>query len=223
MQHDSGMPKAVIFDIDGTLVDSNEFHVRAWREVFLRHGKDVPLEAIRPQMGKGGDQLMPVFWPQADLARFGDEMQEERVRLFIEKYLPRVRAFPGVRELFERLRADGVRIALASSARKPELEHHLRTLGVRDLVEGVTSADDADHSKPCPDILQAALGRLPGVAARDVVVVGDSPYDGQAAARAGMKFVGVLTGGFTEEELRKAGAIAVYRELAELIGEPAWT
>lgn len=217
------MPRAIIFDIDGTLVDSNEFHVQAWREVFLRHGKDVPATAIRPQMGKGGDQLIPVFWSRDDVERIGDEMQEERVRLFIEKYLPRVRPFPDVRRLFERLRADGVRIALASSAREAELKHHLNLLGVRDLVEGVTSADDADHSKPCPDILQAALERLPGVAARDVVVVGDSPYDGQAAARAGMKFIGVLSGGFTESELRKAGAIAVYRQVDGLIEEPAWT
>jgi len=218
------MPKAAIVDIDGTLVDSNELHVQAWREVFLRYGKDVPARSIRPQMGKGGDQLMPVFWSPAELEKFGDEMQDLRVRIFVEKYLPLARPFPGVRRLFERLRREGVRIALATSAREAELEHHLRTLRVDDLVEGVTSADDAQCSKPCPDILEAALDRLPGVAASEAFLVGDSPYDGQAAARAGMHFVGVLTGGFSADELQRSGALEVYRDVAELAEKyEAWT
>ena len=210
------MPRAAIFDVDGTLVDSNEFHVAAWREVFLRYGKDVPQAAIRAQMGKGGDQLMPVFWSQAHLAQFGEEMQAQRVEIFMRQYLPLCRGFPGVRPLFERLRRDDVRIALASSAKEPELRHHLGMLALGDLVDAHTCADDAEHSKPSPDILQAALARLPGIAARDALVVGDSPFDAQAAARAGMRCIGVLTGGFAEAELRQAGAIAVYRDVAEL-------
>lgn len=210
------MLQALIFDIDGTLVDSNELHVAAWREVFLQYGRDVSPEALRKQMGKGGDQLMPVFWSEAELARFGDEMQEQRVEIFMRKHLPRCQGFPGVRRLFERVKRDGMRIALASSAKEPELRHHVELLGIGDLADATTCADDAEHSKPAPDIFQAALARLPGAAASEALVVGDSPFDVQAAARAGMRCIGVLTGGFAEAELRRAGAIAVYRDVAEL-------
>jgi HAD superfamily hydrolase (TIGR01509 family) len=214
------MPKAVIFDVDGTLVDSNELHVAAWREAFQRYGKEVDPAALRKQMGKGGDQLMPVFWSKAELEKFGEEMQALRVELFMRKYLPLCRPFPGVRPLFERLKREGVQIALASSAKEPELEHHLEALGIGDLVDGATSADDAEHSKPCPDIYQAALSRLPATAAAEAIVVGDSPYDAQAAARAGMRCIGVLTGGFTERELLEAGAVAVYEDVAHLAAFP---
>jgi HAD superfamily hydrolase (TIGR01509 family) len=226
------MPQAAIFDVDGTLVDTNELHVAAWREVFLRYGKDVDKDALRAQMGKGGDQLMPVFWPQDDLAKFGEEMQALRVEIFMRDYLPRSRPFPAVRQLFERIRRDGMRIALASSAKQPELQHHLESLGIADLVEGATSADDAEHSKPAPDIFQAALRRLPGVVASQAVVIGDSPYDAHAARRAGMHCIGVLTGGFSGRELLQAGAIAVYEDIADLARqydespltkESAWT
>jgi HAD superfamily hydrolase (TIGR01509 family) len=217
------MPKAAIFDVDGTLVDSNELHVQAWREVFRRYGKEVDSPALRKQMGKGGDQLMPVFWSSADLQKFGDEMQALRVEIFMREYLPRCKPFPDVRALFERIKREGLRIALASSAKEPELEHHLEQLGIRDLVDAATSADDADHSKPCPDIYQAALARLPGVAPAEAVVIGDSPYDAQASARAGTRCIGVLTGGFTERELREAGAFAVYRDVAHLARDAAWT
>jgi HAD superfamily hydrolase (TIGR01509 family) len=217
------MPKAAIFDVDGTLVDSNELHVQAWREVFRRYGREVDPPTLRKQMGKGGDQLMPVFWSSAELEKFGDEMQALRVQLFMREYLPRCKPFPDVRALFERIKREGLRIALASSAKEPELEHHLEQLGIRDLVDAATSADDADHSKPCPDIYQAALARLPGIAPAEAVVIGDSPYDAQASARAGARCIGVLTGGFTERELREAGAFAVYRDVAHLAREAAWT
>lgn len=210
------MPQAAIFDVDGTLADTNELHVAAWRDVFLRYGKDVDKGALRAQMGKGGDQLMPVFWPQDDLAKFGEEMQALRVEIFMHDYLARSRPFPAVRQLFERIRRDGMRIALASSAKKPELQHHLESLGIADLVEGATSADDAEHSKPAPDIFQAALRRLPGIVASQALVIGDSPYDAYAARRAGMHCIGVLTGGFSGRELLQAGAIAVYADIADL-------
>jgi HAD superfamily hydrolase (TIGR01509 family) len=210
------MLKAVIFDIDGTLVDSNACHVAAWREVFLRHGKSVERSALWRQMGKGGDQLMPAFWSEAELEKFGEEMQAQRVELFMNRYLPLCRPFPGVRPLFERVKRAGLRIALASSAKRPELEQYLELLGIGDLVEAMTSADDAEHSKPQPDILQAALARLPGVRAADALLIGDSPYDAQAARRAGMRCIGVLSGGFIERQLLDAGAIAVYRDIADL-------
>jgi HAD superfamily hydrolase (TIGR01509 family) len=210
------MPKAAIFDLDGTLVDSNELHVKAWRDVFLRYGKDVDPDSLRAQMGKGGDQLMPVFWSPAELARFGEQMQALRVELFMRNYLPLCQAFPGVRGLLERVKRAGLRVALATSAKQPELQHHLELLGVGDLVDATTSADDAERSKPQPDILQAALAKLPGVAAADALLIGDSPFDAQAAGRAGMGCIGVLSGGFTERELVQAGAIAVYEDVADL-------
>jgi HAD superfamily hydrolase (TIGR01509 family) len=210
------VPRAAIFDLDGTLVDTNELHVAAWREVFLRYGKDVNPARLRAQMGKGGDQLIPVFWSKNEVAKFGAEMQTLRVELFMRSYLRLSRPFPGVRALFERLKLDGLGIALASSAKEPELQHHLKSLGVEDLVDAATSADDAEHSKPAPEIFQAALAKLPGISAAQAMVIGDSPFDAQAAARAGMKCVGVLTGGFSERELVEAGAIAVYRDVADL-------
>src|ERR1051325_9864680 len=114
--------RAAIFDIDGTLVDSVDLHAKAWQEAFRRFGRDIPYEEVRYQIGKGGDQLMPVFFSEEELRRFGKELEEYRGRLFKEKYLPEVKGFPQVRELFERILSDGKRIVLASSAKGDELQ-----------------------------------------------------------------------------------------------------
>ncbi len=211
------MIKAVIFDVDGTLVDSNDLHVEAWREAFRRYGKELSFEDVHGQMGKGGDQLMPVFCSGEELEEFGEELEKRRVELFKSDYLPRVRPFPRVRELFERVRGEGLQIALASSAKEEELEHHKKSMGVAELLEAATSADDAERSKPHPDIFEAALAGLKGVRPEEAVVVGDTPYDVQAAAKAGIRSVGLLSGGFKEESLREAGAAAVYRDVSELL------
>jgi HAD superfamily hydrolase (TIGR01509 family) len=209
--------KAVIFDVDGTLVDSNDLHVEAWREAFRCYGKELGFEELHGQMGKGGDQLMPVFCTEEELERFGEELEGRRVELFKRDYLPRVRPFPRVRELFERIKSEGLQIALASSAKEEELERHKQSMGVEDLLEAATSADDAERSKPHPDIFQAALAGLRGVAPAEAVVVGDTPYDVQAASKAGVRTVGLLSGGFPEEALREAGAVAVYRDVSDLL------
>jgi HAD superfamily hydrolase (TIGR01509 family) len=209
--------KAVIFDVDGTLVDSNDLHVEAWREAFRCYGKELSFEEVHGQMGKGGDQLMPVFCSEEELGRYGEELEARRVELFKSEYLPRVRPFPRVRELFERIKADGLQIALASSAKAEELEQHKRSMKVEDLLEAATSADDAERSKPHPDIFQAALEGLKDVRPEEAVVVGDTPYDVEAAAKAGVRTVGLLSGGFTEEALRAAGAVAVYRDVSDLL------
>ena len=211
------MIRAVIFDVDGTLVDSNDLHVEAWREAFRRYGKELGFDEVHRQMGKGGDQLMPVFCSEEELDEFGEELERHRVELFAGRYLPRVRPFPRVRELFERIKADGLQIALASSAKEEELEQHKKTMRVGDLLEAATSADDAERSKPHPDIFEAALAGLDGVRPEEAVVVGDTPYDAEAAAKAGMRTVGLLSGGFTEEALRGAGAVAVYRDVSDLL------
>lgn len=211
------MIKAVIFDVDGTLVDSNDLHVMAWQEAFRGCGKELAYEELHEQMGKGGDQLMPVFCSREELDRFGEELERSRTELFTRDYLPHVKPFPKVRELFERIEADGLSIALASSAKEEELEQHKKTLEIEDLLEAATSADDAERSKPHPDIFQAALAGIGGVKPEEAVVVGDTPYDAVAAGKAGMRAVGLLSGGFSEEELRAAGAVEIYEDVADLL------
>jgi HAD superfamily hydrolase (TIGR01549 family) len=211
------MIKAVIFDIDGTLVDSVDLHARAWQETFRHYGKEIPYDEVRHQIGKGADQLMPVFFSKEELDKFGEEMEEYRGRLYKRDYLPRVRAFPRVRELFERVRDDGRRIALASSAKEDELGAYKKIARIEDLVEEETSADDADKSKPHPDIFEAALERLGDVAPEEAVVVGDTPYDAEAAGKLSLRTIGVLCGGFPEAELRAAGCVQIYEGPADLL------
>lgn len=209
--------KAVIFDIDGTLIDSVDLHARAWQEAFAHFGKQFAFERVRYQIGKGGDQLLPVFLSEREIEEFGDELTEYRGELFKREYLPRVVAFPRVRELFERVLADGKRVALASSAKQDELKEYKRIANIEDLVEEETSADDAEKSKPHPDIFEAALSQLGDVEPSDAIVVGDTPYDAEAARKAGLKTVGLLSGGFPEEDLRAAGCVRIYKDAAELL------
>jgi HAD superfamily hydrolase (TIGR01549 family) len=211
------MTQAVVFDVDGTLVDSVDLHAESWRVALEKFGKRPSFEEVRRQIGKGADQLMPVFLSKEELARFGAELDEFRGRLFKREYLPRVKGFPKVPELFQRLKRDNKRVALASSAKGDELDAYKRIAGIDDLVEAETSSDDADRSKPYPDIFQAALARLPGIAVDEIVVIGDTPYDAQAASKAKLHTIGLLCGGWSEDELRKAGCIAVYRDAADLL------
>ena len=210
------MIEAVIFDVDGTLVDSVDKHAAAWQRAFAHFGHETDFAAIRSQIGKGGDQLMPVFLPKEEVERRGKEIEDYRKALFKREYLPHVRGFPKVRDLFKRILADGKRIALASSAKGDELIAYKKAANIVDLVDEETSSDVAVRSKPHPDIFEAALARLnlaPGCA----IVVGDSPYDAEAAGKAGMKTIGVLCGGFPEADLRKAGAAQIFRDPADLL------
>jgi HAD superfamily hydrolase (TIGR01509 family) len=211
------MSRAVIFDVDGTLVDSVDLHARAWQEAFREFGREIEFEKVRHQIGKGGDQLMPVFFSQEELDKFGDEMEKYRGELYKRAYLAHVRPFPKVRELFERIVRDGNRIALASSAKEDELGVYKDLANVSDLVEEETSKDDVAKSKPHPDIFAAALARLGDVDHSRAVVVGDTPYDAEAAGKINLKTVGVLCGGFPEAELRAAGCVAIFRDPADLL------
>ncbi len=211
------MIKAVIFDIDGTLVDSVDLHAQAWKDAFKQFGKDVPYQQVRHQIGKGGDQLMPVFFSKEELEEFGEEMEDYRGKIYKRDYLPRVRAFPLVRELFQKIKEDGLRIALASSAKEEELEVYKKIARIEDLVEEEASADDAARSKPHPDIFKATLEQLGDVSADEAVVVGDTPYDAEAAGKLRLKTIGVRCGGFPEKELLAAGAIAIYDDPADLL------
>lgn len=211
------MIQAVIFDIDGTLVDSVDLHARAWQEAFAKFGCDIPYENIRSQIGKGGDQLIPVFLSPEQQKEYGKDLEEYRGELFKEKHLSRVKPFPRVRELLQHVKAEGKQIALASSAKKDEIDIYKRIAHIEDLVEEQTSSDDAERSKPHPDIFEVALERLHNVKAEEAVTIGDSPYDAIAARKIKMKCIGVLSGGFPEEQLREAGYAEIYRDCADLL------
>ena len=202
-------PPAALFDVDGTLVDTNDLHVAAWREAFAHFGHDISAEAIRSQVGKGGDNLIPTLLPELDHEK-GEEIDRWRAELFKRDYLPRAVPFPGVRALFERLVADGARIVLASSSSRPEVDFHLNLIGCSDLVSAVTTRDDVESSKPCPDIFAAALAKVAPLRPDQAIVVGDTPWDVKAASQAGLRTIGFLSGGFAERELREAGVACVY-------------
>jgi HAD superfamily hydrolase (TIGR01509 family) len=211
------MIQAVLFDVDGTLIDSNDLHATAWRETFLRYGVDIPLDEVRGQIGKGGDNLIPSLLPRELVEAKQEEIEEYRSNLFKRDYLPRVVPFPGVRALFERIYADGKKIVLASSAKGEEVDFHLGVIGAGDLVTGTTSADDAEHSKPDPDIFAAALKKVAPLTPEDVLVVGDSPFDVEAACKLGLKTIGFRSGGFPDEVLLRAGAAELYDGAEDLL------
>jgi HAD superfamily hydrolase (TIGR01509 family) len=208
--------QAVIFDLDGTVVDSNDLHVEAWAEAFHEYGKDFPAEELHRQIGKGGDKYLPEFLSERELRDFGKELEQFRGDLFKRKYIERVRPFPKVKELFERIRDDGKRIALASSGNETEVEHYVKLAVLGELIESRTSKSDVEHSKPSPDVFTRAL-QLLHLPPQDAVVIGDTPYDVEAAKKIGLPTIGLLCGGFSEDELRASGAVAIYRDPADLL------
>lgn len=211
------MLKAVIFDVDGTLVDTVDLHTQAWQEAFKAYGYDIPYDQIRHQIGKGSDQFFPVFLSQKEIEQVGKPINQRRLEIYKKDMLPNVRPFPKVRELFERIKADGKKVLLASSSEQEILETYKQLLQIEDLIDSATSTDDAEKSKPQPDIFQAALEKLDGIQAEEALVVGDTPYDAEAANKTNLHTIGVLCGGFPEVELREAGCIAVYHDPADLL------
>jgi HAD superfamily hydrolase (TIGR01549 family) len=208
---------AFIFDIDGTLVDSNELHVDSWDRAFRRFGKQFPREKLRAQIGKGSDQYVPEFLTPDEIDRFGKELDDYRSDLFWKEYLPKVRPFPKVRELFQRIRDHDKRIVLASSGKKADTKYYIDLLKIHNLIDGYVSGDDADHSKPAPDIFAASLKKLGRISPADAVTLGDTRFDIEATRKAGMKTIAFLCGGTSESVLREAGAVAIYRDPADLL------
>ena len=212
------MLKALLFDIDGTLLDSVDLHAQAWAETMAHFGHNIPVQQLRAQIGKGGDQLLPVFLDKEELEKRADEIQKFRGDLFKKKYRDKVKPFPCVRELFLRLHADGYKLGLASSSKGDDLQYYKRLAKVDDLLEAETSSEDAERSKPHPDIFEAALRQLGSDLKPDeVLVIGDTPYDMEAARKIGIKGIGVLCGGFPEQSLRDAGAIAIFGGPCDLL------
>jgi beta-phosphoglucomutase-like phosphatase (HAD superfamily) len=207
---------AIIFDIDGTLVDSVDLHATAWQRAFAAFGHNFDYSRIRSQIGKGGDQLMPVFVSEAEQRSEGPAIEDHRGRLFEREYMPQVRGFPKVPELFQFLISRGKRIALGSSAKAKDLPAYKKAAGIEDIPLVELSSDDAERSKPHPDIFNVALSRL-GLRAGQVLVVGDTPYDIEAAHKAGITAIAVLCGGFPEASLIKAGASDIFRDPAHLL------
>jgi HAD superfamily hydrolase (TIGR01509 family) len=208
--------RAILFDIDGTLVDSNEQHVRAWEEAFATIGAHFDRATIHGQIGKGTDMLVPTLIPGADEA-LQEKLGEAHGKVFKGRLMQQVKPFPGAHDLLARAHAAGQAVVLASSASASEVDHYLDLLGARDIVSATTSSDDVERTKPAPDIFAAALKKVAPLSAQEVLVVGDSPYDVEAAAQCGISTVALRSGRFPDAVLRDAGAVALYDDAADLL------
>jgi HAD superfamily hydrolase (TIGR01509 family) len=206
-----GRPAAIL-DVDGTLVDTNYQHALAWYRAFRQHGVTLALWEIHRRIGMGGDQLVTSLVGDGFEERYGDDVRAAEKALYLA-LMPEVQPLPGARDLLETLHAHGHTIVLASSAKPDELQHYIALLDAHEIVDGWTDSGDVERTKPEPDLVQAAVEKAGGGPA---VMIGDSVWDAEAAGRAGLQTIGVLTGGFSEQELTDAGADLVFRSLPEL-------
>lgn len=207
------MPRAVLFDVDGTLVDSNNYHVLAWAEALHAAGHDFRLSELHRQIGMGADNYVQALLPQATNEE-AEALGQAHGHLFKQHYAHRLKPFPGARDLIQRCRDEGLAVVLATSASMAELERNLDVLDVRGIVSGWTCADDVGCSKPCPDVFAVAATKA-GVAPEEAIAVGDTPFDVQAAGAAGVRTVAVRSGLFPDISL--AGALAIYDDVADLL------
>jgi HAD superfamily hydrolase (TIGR01509 family) len=212
VEHD--VVEAVLLDIDGTLLDSNDAHAQAWSDALREAGHEIGSEAVRPLVGMGSDKLLPQLTGLDAEHGEGKQLVERRKEVFAKEYLPTVRPFPAARDLLDRMRADGLRLVVATSASGEELAGLLHALGAEWLLDEAASKSDADRSKPDPDIVRAALDKA-GVGPARCVMLGDTPYDVEAATRAGVRVIALRCGGWGDDELR--GAAAVYDDPKELL------
>ena len=208
------MPRAALLDVDGTLLDSNDAHASAWVDVLREEGIEVEQARVRRMIGMGGDKVLPELTGIEKESPRGERISERRSAIFRERYLPTLGPFPGARALLERLRAEGWTLTIATSAAEDELQGLLERAGVADLVRRRTTSDDAENSKPDPDIVEAALERA-GATAAEAIMLGDPPYDVEAALRAGVRVIALRSGGWDDASLR--GAIAIYDDTADLL------
>ena len=209
--------KAVLF-VDGTLVDSNDAHAHAWVDAFAASGITVDFAHVRRSIGMGGDKLMPEVAGITEESPLGKQIGERRGDIFTSRYLPQIRPFPGARELVAAIKARGLAAVAASSAKEDELRALLRIAGAESLLDAATSSDDAEESKPDPDIIHAAL-RKAHAEPTNAVLIGDTPYDVEAAGRAGVDCIAFRCGGWQDPDLR--GTIAIYDGPADLLARLA--
>lgn len=206
--------RGVILDIDGTLLNSNDAHARAWVDALAEVGIEVSFTDVRQLIGMGGDKLLPAIAKIEADSPLGSKVSQRRAEIFKQRYLPGLRPFPKARELLLRMRGAGLVLAVATSAKKEELTPFLEIANVADLIEDATSSSDAQNSKPDPDIVRAALDKL-ALGAPHVLMIGDTPYDIAAASQAGIRTIAFRCGGRSDADL--AGAIAVYDGPADLL------
>ena len=210
------MIQAFILDIDGTLIDSVEAHAKSWVKTFEKYGKTISLEESRKLIGMGGDQFLPDYFPKKKLDEKQDEIEEYRSDLFKKEFLPDIKPFAKVRKLVEKIQNDGKKVVLASSAKDDEIKSYKKIAKIEDLIDKETSTDDAEESKPEPDIFIAALKKIEDIKRENILIIGDTPYDVEAANKANLKIIGVLTGGWSEEKLKSEGCIQIYNDIAEV-------
>ena len=209
--------KAVLCDIDGTLLDSNGLHAEAWQRALQHFGFSAGFDELLKEVGKGGDNLLPQFVPKAELPKIEEELKKFRANLFHREYIDRIVPFTDARRLLRRMREAGLRIAVASSTAKGDLEAFKTVLKIHDLVEEDTTSEDAEKTKPAPDIFTEALRKL-SLPPEQALALGDTRWDIESASRAGVRAVAVLSGGgWTRSELEEAGAVAVYRDVADIL------
>ena len=206
--------RGVIWDIDGTLINSNDAHARSWVDALAEAGVDVSFAEVRPLIGMGGDKLLPRLAGVEDDTPLGQRVSKRRGEIFKAEYLPKIRPFPKTRELLQRLKGWGLSLAVASSAKGEELAGFLEIARVRDLIEAATSSSDAERSKPDPDIVHVALEKL-GYQPNEVFMIGDTPYDVEAASALGVPTIALRSGGRSDADL--AGAVAIYDHTAQLL------
>jgi len=206
-------PRPVIFDVDGTLVDSNDAHAHAWADALAEAGYDVAFGRVRPLIGMGADKVLPELVGRDVDSPEGKRIAKRRGEIFRTRYFPAVQGLPGAQALVSHLVGEGHALAVASSARKEELQDLLRCAGVDRLINLRTSSSDTDDSKPDPDVVHAALKQL-GADAFEAIMIGDTPYDIEAAGRAGVETIAFRSGGWSDKALK--GAIAIYDGPAHL-------
>lgn len=211
----SSEPAIAILDIDGTLVDTNYQHAIAWYRAFRRHGIVLPIWQIHRHIGMGGDQLVGALTDDETEHEKGDQIRSTEKELYGE-LIGEVATMEGSRELIERLKERGSTVVLASSAKQEEVDHYLDLLDARELADAWTTSGDVESTKPAPDLVHAALERAGGGNGREAVMVGDTPWDVRAAEAADVPTIAVLTGGFSIDELKESGAVAVFESVAEL-------
>jgi HAD superfamily hydrolase (TIGR01549 family) len=205
-------PPIAVLDVDGTLVDTNYHHAIAWYRAFRQHELTLPVWRIHRHIGMGGDQLVAALAGQRVEDRQGDSIRASETALYAD-LIGEVQPFADARRLMELLGGRGHRLVLASSGKRDEVDYYLDLLDARDLVEAWTTSADVERTKPDPDLVVTAIDKVGG---GEAVMVGDSTFDCQAAARAGVSTLAILTGGFSEQELREAGAASVFESLSEL-------
>jgi HAD superfamily hydrolase (TIGR01509 family) len=210
--------KAILFDIDGTLVDSNDMHIEAWEQAFSTIGKTFDRQMIHDQIGKGADMLVPTLLPDLD-EETQEKLGKSEGEIFKSRFMQQAQPFPQAHELLARVHAAGQKVVLATSSSQEQLEHYLGLLDARDLVTATTSSSDVENTKPAPDIFATALGKLQGITAAQALVIGDTPYDVEAAAKCGIQTVALRSGGFEDAVLRGAGAIAIYDDVAAILAD----